>query len=162
MRRTATATLLIAVFLSLSAFLNGCGENTEKTETVSAATISELPPGKTFEVDLTKKGTVYRFNDAGTDFSRVTIRTTAGVKNFGELLKAASTNVGRGVVLGTPDDMRNHLPPGAGSGGTTNYDCGIQCKCDGTTDCMALILAGKCAEDLWCSDTGACYCTPKP
>jgi hypothetical protein len=64
-----------------------------------------------FEIDLTDKGTVYRFNDAGTDFTRITIRTAAGAKTFGDLLKETNTSFGCGLVLGTPDDMRNHLPP---------------------------------------------------
>ena len=60
--------------------LTSCGD---ETEIVSAATISALPPGRTFEIDLTHKdflgkGTVYKFGDAGTDFSRVTIRMAAG------------------------------------------------------------------------------------
>ena len=77
--------------------LTSCGE---ETETVSAATTSALPPGKTFVIDLTHKdflgkGTVYKFGDASTDLGRVTIRTAAGVKTFADLLKGTDTRIGR-------------------------------------------------------------------
>lgn len=162
MKRLAMAISFLAVGFGLTIALNGCGGS--NTETVSAASVSELPPGKTFDVDLTKKDylgrrTVYKFGDPGTDFSRVTIRTAGGVKTFGELLKLSNTGQGK-LVLGTPEDMRDHLP--TSGGGATHYDCGVVCKCDGTTDCMDLILAGKCGGEFWCSDTGACYCVAKP
>ncbi|HEU0018506.1 MAG TPA: hypothetical protein VFQ31_09160 [Methyloceanibacter sp.] len=162
MKRLAMAISFLAVGFGLTIALNGCGGS--NTETVSAASVSELPPGKTFDVDLTKKDylgrrTVYKFGDPGTDFSRVTIRTAGGVKTFGELLKLSNTGQGK-LVLGTPEDMRDHLP--TSGGGAAHYDCGVVCKCDGTTDCMDLILAGKCGGEFWCSDTGACYCVAKP
>src|SRR6266571_960071 len=99
MKKTAIAISLLAILLGLTAAQNKCGGT--KTKTVSAATIAELPPGKTLEIDLTRKGTVYKFNDPGTDFSRVTIRTTAGVNTFSDLLKRSETSVRRGLVLGT-------------------------------------------------------------
>jgi hypothetical protein len=84
--------------------VTSCGE---ETETVSAATIYSLPPGKTFEIDLTHKdllgrGTVYKFDDAGSDFSRIIIRTVAGAKTFADLLKGTDTSFRGGLVLGTP------------------------------------------------------------
>jgi hypothetical protein len=159
MKTIAIATLVLAAVWAFSVSLNGCG--TTKTKTVSAATIAQLPPGKPFEIDLTRSGTVYNFNDAGTDFSRVTVRTSAGVKTFARLLKASNTSVRAGLVLGRPDDMRDHLPPLGG--GTTNYDCGVFCKCTGQADCISLILSGKCGDDYWCSSsTDNCFCTAKP
>src|SRR5262245_11074461 len=99
MIRTAVAIL----FVCLSAFLTSCGEG---TETVSATTVAELPAGKMLEVDLDKKDvlgrrTVYAFNDAETDFSRVIIRSSSGVRNFGQLLTLSNTNLEHGIVLGT-------------------------------------------------------------
>src|SRR5688572_28602523 len=140
MKRIAITPLLLAVAFGLTVSLTNCSGT--RTETVSAATIAELPPGKTFEIDLTHKGTVYRFADANTDFSRVTIRTAAGVKTFADLLKESNTSLRGGLVLGTPDDMRNHLP--TSTGGTTNFDCGVFCKCNDTADCIDLIVSGKC------------------
>jgi hypothetical protein len=172
MKRMASAISLLSVVLGLGVSLTSCGE---ETETVSAATISALPFGKTFEIDLTHKdflgkGTVYKFGDAGTDFSRVTIRTAAGVKAFADLLKGTDTSLRGGLVLGTPDDMRYHLPTptdgGTTTGGwTTRHDCGSDvCKCNDKTDCLGMILKGKCASpgEFWCStDTSACYCVAK-
>jgi hypothetical protein len=162
MNRLAMAITFLAVGFGLIISLNGCGGS--NTETVTAASVSELPSGKTLEIDLAKKDylgrrTVYKFDDPGTDFSRVTIRTPAGVKTFGDLLRQANTGPGK-LVLGTPEDMRDHLP--TSGGGATHFDCGVICKCDGTTDCVDMILAGKCSSEFWCSDTGACYCVPKP
>jgi hypothetical protein len=146
----------LAVVVALSVSLNGCAT---KTRTVSATTIGQLPPGKTFEVDLTRGGTVYRFDDPRTDFSRVSVRTSKGVKTLAELLKASNTSVRTGLVLGRPEDMRDHLPP---TGGTSAYDCGVFCKCTGQADCISLILSGKCSDDYWCSkDTDNCFCTAK-
>ena len=104
MNRLAMAITFLAVGFGLIISLNGCGGS--NTETVTAASVSELPSGKTLEIDLAKKDylgrrTVYKFDDPGTDFSRVTIRTPAGLKTFGDLLKQANTGPGK-LVLGTP------------------------------------------------------------
>lgn len=165
MKRAAIATSLLAVVVGFDLSCGGTKTKTvsggTETETVSAATIATLPPGKTFEIDLTRNGKVYRFNDEGTDFSRVTIRTAAGTKIFADMLKGANTSLRGGLVLGTPADMRNHLP--TSTGGTTNFDCGVFCKCDGQADCISLILSGKCGDDYWCSSaTTSCFCTAKP
>lgn len=159
MKRTAIAPLLLPVVFGLIMSLTNCGG--AKIEIVSAATIAELPPGKTFEIDLTHKRAVYKFDDSNTDFSRVTIRTAAGVKTFADLLKESNTSLRGALVLGTPDDMRNHLP--TSTGGTTNFDCGVFCKCNDTNDCLDLILSGKCGSEFWCSsDTPSCFCVAKP
>jgi hypothetical protein len=157
MKKIAIATSILAVILGLGVSQNGCGAT--KIKTVSPATIATLPPGKTFEIDLTRKGTVYDFNMPGTDFSRVTIRTPEGVKNFADLLKGANTSLRGGVVLGTPDDMRDHLPTTTRG---THYDCGVFCKCDDTIDCLNMILDGKCSDVIWCSkSTDSCFCVAK-
>lgn len=157
MKRIAIATSLLAVVVGLS--VSQCGGT--RTKTVSAATIAKLPPGKTFEIDLTHKGPVYKFDAAGTDFRRVTIRTAAGIKTFADLLKGSSTSLRGGLVLGTPADMRNHLP--TSTGGTTRFDCGVICKCNDTNDCLDLIVSGKCGDEFWCSeDTDSCFCVAKP
>lgn len=158
MKTLANAALLLVVILGLSVSLINCGGT--NTQTVSAETIAKLPPGETLEIDLTNKGTVYSFDDK-VDFSRVTIRTSAGVRTFADMLKGANTSTRGGLMLGTPDDMRDHLP--TGTSGTVNYDCGVFCKCDGATDCMDMILAGKCSGDTWCSSTtSSCFCTAMP
>lgn len=159
MKKIAIAFSLL-VALGSVALLTNCGGL--QTRAVSAASIAELPAGKTLEIDLTRKGTVYEFNDPGTDFSRVGVRTTAGVKPFAEQLQQSNTSPRERLVLGRPEDMRHHLPPLVGDT-ATSYDCGVVCKCDDTTDCVDLILSGKCGDDMWCSSTtNACFCTAKP
>lgn len=132
-----------------------------KTRAVPAATIAKLSPGKTYEIDLTHSGTIYKFDTEGTDFSRVTIRTEAGIRSFGDLLKTSNTSLKGGLLVGTPADMRTHLP--ASKRVKSNYDCGVFCECNGIIDCGKLILSGHCGGDFWCSeDTGNCFCTALP
>jgi len=158
MKTIAIATLLLALVLAASGQQS---RSTTRIKSVSAATVARLGPGKTYEIDLTRKGTVYRFNAEGTDFSRVTIRTAAGVKTFAELLKMSNTRLKGRIVVGTPADMRNHLP--RSRGGTTHFDCGVFCKCDGTLDCIDLIVSRRCGGEIWCSDvTDSCFCVAKP
>jgi len=159
MKTKALATLLLAVVVVFSAWLSSCGRT--RTETVSAATLSQLPASKTLEIDLTKPGTVYTFEEPRTNFSRVTLRTAAGVKPFADLLQASHTSLRGGLVLGTPRDMRNHLP--TAPGGTTTFDCGVFCQCNGGSACLDLIVSGKCGSAFWCSqDTNSCFCVVEP
>lgn len=157
MKRLCTI-MLVAITVCLTMALAGCGGT--RTKNVSAASIAQLPAGTSYEIDLTRKGTVYRFDDPGTDFNRVAVRTAAGVKTLGSLLEASKASARKGVSLGRTDEMRDHLT--VSTGGTSNFDCGVFCKCDDTTDCIDLILSGKCGIDFWCSsDTAACFCTAK-
>ena len=157
--KTMSVVAALGCALGLSLLLSHCGGL--QTRSVSAASVAALPAGETLEVDLTRAGTVYEFNDPGTDFSRVTVRTAAGVRPFAEQLKASNTGSRGGLVLGRPGDMRYHLPPLSGNT-TASYDCGVFCKCDDTTDCVDLINSGKCGDDMWCSSTTeSCFCTAK-
>lgn len=127
MKKIPVAISLFAIALGSIALLTNCAGL--QTRAVSAGDVAAMPAGEVLEVDLTRKGTVYEFNDPGTDFSRVSVRTTAGVKPLGDQLKESETSLRGGLVLGRPEDMRLHLPPLAGDT-TTNYDCGVFCKCD--------------------------------
>ena len=168
MKNIAIATSLLVTILGVGVSQYGCAGTETKTESpatqtkiVLPATIDKMPPGKTFDIDLTRKGTIYNFDGTATDFSRITIQTTKGVRNLADLLRESKTDLKGGVVLGTSHDMRNHLSIRTTSG--TNYDCGVFCKCDDTVDCIGMILDGKCAEgtEFWCSDSGSCYCVAK-
>jgi hypothetical protein len=165
LKTIAPTTVLLAVVLGFRVQQNKSVQQNRddkvKTEPVSAATIARLPPGKTYEIDLTNKGTIYKFNDEGTDFRRVTIRTAAGSRNFAEMLKRSGTSLKGGLVVGAPSDMRSHMA--IPRGGSTHYDCGaVACKCNGLLDCVDLILDGKCDGDFWCNpETGNCFCTPR-
>ncbi|HUD70323.1 MAG TPA: hypothetical protein VMQ62_00040, partial [Dongiaceae bacterium] len=102
----------IAVLSGLILSVGACSGTAAKptVTTVSPSTIAGLPPGQAFEVDLTRGGTVYKFEGPGIDFSRVSVLTTAGTRNFGEQLKGANTSLEGGITLGRPGDLRDHLP----------------------------------------------------
>jgi hypothetical protein len=161
----AVKKIAIAITLLVIAFSFTLAQKTTtaaKRKTVSAASIAKLPAGKTYEVDLTRKGTIYNFNGDATDFSRVTVRTTAGVKTMAELLKQSEANVKGQVMVGTPSDMRGQkLSPTRIGGGTVNFNCsGIICGCTGDVDCNNMFSGGACGNIAWCYNN-RCYCVAR-
>jgi hypothetical protein len=157
--------IAIAITLLVIAFSFSLGQKTTapaKSRTVSAATIARLPAGKKYEVDLTRKGTIYNFNGDGTDFSRVTVRTTAGVKTMAELLKQSGANVKGNLAVGTPADLRGlKLGPSRTGGGTVNFTCsGLFCGCTGDVDCNNMFSGGACGSIAWCYND-RCYCVAR-
>ncbi len=154
-------TLVIAtVLLVLVAAVSGQRRKpTSQIKTVSAASISRLGAGKTYQVDLTRKGTVYRFDAEHADLNRVSIRTAGGAKTFGELLKMSNTTLKGSVLVGRLADMRSHLPVSRAGG--EHFDCGVVCRCDGTADCIDMIVNGSCSDEIWCTEN-FCYCVAKP
>ena len=164
MKTLAIATSVLVGVLGLSVPQNKTGVT--KTKAVPAASVAKLPPGKTYEIDLTRSGTIYKFDAGNTDFSRVTIRTATGVRNYADLLKMSGMSFRGSLLVGTPADMGNylsHLPHPKGGTGTPNYDCGaIACKCNGIVDCLKLIFSGSCFDPLSCNpETGNCFCQAK-
>jgi hypothetical protein len=136
---------LLAIAFGLTALLTGGGGT--RTETVSAATINQLPPGKSLEIDLTRKGTVYKFDD-DVDLSRVSIRSAAGARSFADLLNDPASRP-RALILGTTGDIRDLLPVNTG-GTTVHFDCGsVTCKCDGPADCIDMHASGRCGVESW-------------
>ena len=157
--------IAIAITLLVIAFSFSLAQKTTtpvKRKAVSSATIAKLPAGKTYEVDLTRKGTIYNFNGDGTDFSRVTVRTTAGVKTMAELLKQSGANVKGQLLVGTPADLRGQkLSPSRPGGGTTNFTCsGLFCGCTGDVDCNNMFSGGACGSIAWCYND-RCYCVAR-
>jgi hypothetical protein len=160
MKTITIAISLLTVVFGLSLMQNRCGST--KTNSVSAATVANLPTGKTYEIDLTRNGTVYRFNDADTDFNRVTIRTAGGVTTFNDLLKMSNTRARGRLLVGTTADLRNRNLP-TSTGDPTNFVCGVICKCDGALDCVSMLGSGRCQPEGWCNlDTGSCFCVALP
>ncbi len=155
----------IAITLLVIAFGLSLGQKTTapaKRKTVSAATISRLPAGKTYELDLTRKGTIYDFNGEATDFSRVTVRTAAGLKTMAELLKTSESHGKGQLTVGSPADMRGpKLSPSRIGGGTTNFTCsGLFCGCTGDVDCNNMFSGGACGSIAWCYND-RCYCVAR-
>jgi hypothetical protein len=154
----ATTVLVIAFSFTLAQKTNPAA----KRKTVSAATVSKLPAGKTYEVDLTRKGTIYDFNSEGTDFNRVTVRTAAGVKTLAELLKQSDSHGKGQLVVGSPADMRGlKLSAARMGGGTINFTCsGLFCGCTGEVDCNNMFSGGACGSIAWCYND-RCYCVAR-
>lgn len=65
---------------------------TIKRVQVNAQTITALPSGKRYVVDLTQRGVTYEF-DAKTDLSRVRVRTAQGAVAIGPWLKKRFSKV---------------------------------------------------------------------
>jgi hypothetical protein len=116
---------------------------------VNAQTITAMPRGRNYVVDLTQRGVKYEFDPrAGQiDFSRVTVRTTQGEVAIGTFLERTfSKNQLSGFkiasymfVLGTR--VPGTLPPNALSLGARNFTCGERtCQCSGRADCMKMIF----------------------
>lgn len=161
MKKTVIATTLVVIAFSFS--LAQKKPTPAKTKAVPAATISNLPMGKTYVVNLTRKGTIYTFNGDGTDFSRVTVRTAEGDKTMAELLKKSETRVTGQLAVGTPTDMRGQKLSQSPVGGTMNFTCaGLICGCTGDEDCNKMFSGSACGSIAWCNlNTGRCYCVAR-
>jgi hypothetical protein len=146
--------IVVATVITLtqaSAFFRPAASQTSRSTTkmrlvpVNARTITTLPNGKMYVLDLTKRGVKYEFDPkAGQiDLSRVVVRTAkdevAIVKfledNFkGKLASAQFTS--QAFTLGT----RPPLTPRPPNRPNTILKCeGQVCTCSGTLDCYDLI-----------------------
>jgi hypothetical protein len=166
MKMSVLTTSILTLFLGLTLAQSKC--NQVKTKTVSAQTIANLPPGKTYEIDLTRKGTIYDFKDPNTDFSRVTLRSATDVRTFTELLKMSNATVKKHWVIGNAKDLaKTILRSGAGGGGGSNYQCGsFICSCRGLSDCFDMAGSDNCVGHTWCNPdpdlSQICYCIMPP
>lgn len=156
--------LVIAVTLLAAGFSFSIAQKTQvtaKRKTVSAATIANLPAGKSYEVDLRRKGTLYNFNGNGTDFSRVAVRTATGVKTLAELFKLSNTDTKGQLTIGAPEDLRGFRIKMGGGG--INFTCqGLFCGCSGDKDCNDMFSGAACGPIAWCNeDTGRCFCVAR-
>lgn len=135
-----------------------------KRKTVSATAVSTLPAGKSYELDLRNKGTLYEFNDNSTDFSRVKVRTATGVKTMSELFQQSKTDTKGRLTVGTPVDMKTlKLTASRPGGGGLNFNCaGIFCACTGDADCNDMFSGSACGAIAWCNlNTGQCFCVAR-
>jgi hypothetical protein len=158
MKKIAIAMTLLVITFSFT--LAQKTTTAAKRKTVSADAIAKLPAGKTYELDLTRKGTIYNFNGDATDFSRVTVKTAAGVKTMAELLKQSAAKGKGQLVVGMPSDMRG-LKLSPATGGTVNFTCsGLFCGCTGDIDCNNMFSGGACGSIAWCYND-RCYCVAR-
>jgi hypothetical protein len=128
---------------------------------VNARTITALPNGKKYVVDLTKRGVKYEFDPkAGQiDFSRVMVRTARGEVTIGSFLEKvlpkdkmpALKDTSLSFIIGTratgtvqtlPTHPLNLVHcPGDEPGG---------CYCTGESDCQALLDSRLCPGSFIC------------
>ena len=129
-----------------------------RTRAVSAKTISSMPAGRKYDVDLTRKGTIYNL-DAGADYSRVRVRTATGEMSLTDLLKKTGKTTTGKLRIGTTADIRSQkLSLARIGGGRLNFNCeGILCTCSGDEDCNDMFTKAACGDIAVCDERG-CWC----
>jgi hypothetical protein len=151
--------LLIAGALAITAF-SGPRPQTPRTTTairripVNARTVTALPGGKNFVVDLTQRGVKYEFDaKAGQiDFSRVKVRTAQGEVAIGAFLErripraklAAHPYTSRSFIIGTSAAGSTRIP----SRNRSDVDCypNGSCVCEGEIDCETMLDTLHCTS----------------
>ena len=125
---------------------------------VTARTVATRPAGKSYLLDLTRKGTIY--NLAGdVDYSRVQVRTSKSELTMADLLKKTGKTVTGKLRIGLTSDIRTqNLGLARISSGTLNYNCeGILCSCTGDEDCNNMFTKEACGDIAACDERG-CWC----
>ena len=156
MKKVTIAITFLAIAFSLS--LAQKTTPTARTRVVSAKEISGLPAGRKYQVDLTRKGTIYNL-PADVDYSRVQVRTAKGEMTLAELLKKTGKTMTGKVRVGMTSDIRGQkLALSRGGGGTLNYNCeGLLCTCSGDVDCNDMFTKAACGDIAVCDERG-CWC----
>jgi hypothetical protein len=146
--------LVIAVSFSLAQKTTP----TARTRVVSAKEISGLPAGRKYQVDLTRKGTIYTL-PANVDYSRVQVRTAKGEMTLADLLKKTGKTTTGKLRVGMTSDIRNQKLALSRIGGVTlNFNCeGLLCSCSGDDDCNDMFTRGGCGDIAACDERG-CWC----
>lgn len=146
--------VLLLFVLLVSAYSRATQSRTIQKETVTAQTVASQPAGKTYVLDLTRKGIVYEVA-TGIDYSRASVRTSTGEQPMSTLVK--KLGVTGKFLLGTWRDlsaMDFGFPPGTldpPGGETTPARCdSLVCTCNGRQDCSDLSKSGKCGETAAC------------
>lgn len=125
---------------------------------VTAKTVAAQPTGKSYQLDLTRKGTIYNLA-AGVDYSRVQIHTSKGDMTMAELLKKTGKTVSGKLRVGLTSDIKGQKLALARVGGVAlNYNCeGILCTCTGDVDCNDMFTKEACGDIAACDERG-CWC----
>jgi hypothetical protein len=141
---------------------------------VNTQTITALPKGKKYVVDLTQRGVRYEFDaKSRVDFSRVMVRTAQGEVPIGSFLEkvpfrkalagfnytSQSFIIGRALATGLSSSSDRTLP---NLPSTSPFQCNpTNCSCKGTADCTDLIFNAKlCGGPIFCwtSPDGVVFC----
>jgi len=156
--------ILVLTFLSLAAGFIAAQktESVKKTPIkqvpVTARTVATRPAGKSYLLDLTRKGTIYTFG-ADVDYSRVAVHTAKGQMTMADLLAKTGRTVRGKVRIGMTSDIRTQKFGLARiGGGPLNFNCeGILCSCSGDEDCNDMFTKEACGDIAACDERG-CWC----
>ncbi len=178
MRRMMILATLVAFALTAAGFSQSAlqtfprGSSYRRIQ-VNARTITALPSGKKYVVDLTQRGVKYEFDPkAGQiDFSRVVVRTARGEVAIGAFLEktfpkdelSSFKYASQSFILGT----RGSRTPPAGTASPSTikgFECGpLYCFCEGRADCTDLIFdSGQCGKIVCWKEDGIrdkCMCS---
>jgi hypothetical protein len=136
---------------------------------VNAQTVTALPRGKNYVVDLTQRGVVYEFDSKSgqIDFARVRVRTTRGEVTMGSYLEtrfpkdslkgklAGFKYKTQSFTLGTRPPGTLQTPPPT----TSNFDCSDKtCICHTYADCYSLASKVICVDWLCVYINGQLVC----
>jgi hypothetical protein len=156
-------TILAVIALSLAFSFTTAQKQTVKQVEVKSQTIAAQPKGKSYALDLSRKGTIYNL-PADADISRVRIRTAKGEVALSDLVQ--KTDKRGQLMVGLAVDFRgmklNLGSPGS-PGSSARYTCeGLKCKCTGDADCNDMFSAGVCGDVASCDNgNGTCECYKK-
>jgi hypothetical protein len=156
MKKVTIAITFLVIAFSLS--LAQRTAPTARTRVVSAKTISGLAAGKKYELNLTRKGTIYNLAP-GVDYSRIRVRTAKGEMTIADLLKKSGKTVTGNLRVGMTSDIRNQkLGLARIGGGSLNYNCqDLLCTCSGDDDCNDMFTKEACGFFSMCDERG-CWC----
>jgi hypothetical protein len=135
---------------------------------VNARTITALPKGKKYVVDLTQRGVKYEFDPkAGQiDFSRVMVRTARGEVTIGSFLEKmlpkdklpALKNTSLSLILGTrATGTVQSLPTNPSKLIQCLRDSNI-CVCEGEDDCQLLLDSNACVSFICINSPSGAFC----
>ena len=179
MKRIMIIATLVVFTLALAGFSTPTvqtpgGTSTLRRIQVNAQTITALPAGKKYVVDLTKRGVKYEFDPkAGQiDFTRVMVRTARGDVTMASFLekiipkdklsgfKYSSQSFSLGTRL--PGTVQTPL-----ANTSKEFSCDIYdtCYCEGESDCQTLLNWRVCGGGLVCITLGDrlfCSCQRSP
>ncbi len=148
--------ILVALTLALlvSAYSRATQSGTSNKVTVTAQTIASQPAGKSYVIDLTRKGTDYEV--AADVASRVRIRSAKGEIALSDLIREMGLTGSLFLLTASPGGG-TIIPPNGVTRATQNAN-GTMAACKGASngkDCKDLTSSGLCSGGLVCGTLGS-------
>ena len=152
--------ILPLIALSLTVSFTTAQKQPVKQVQVKSQTVAAQPRGKSYALDLTRKGTIYNL-PADVDITRVRIRTAKGEVALSDLVQKNDKS-GR-LMVGFANDFRGMKLNLGSPDVAARYTCeGLKCKCTGDADCNDMFTDGVCGDVASCDNgNGTCECYKK-